>query len=512
MAEQLVGSSIAAPGFKGINTQDSSVTLESGFATIANNCVIDKFGRIGARKGWLAKNATSTDLGSNPIEAIGELIGNDGTSYIICAGNNKLFRLSGSTLTTLTYGGGGSAPTISANNWQMAPLNGVMYLYQGGYDPLVFDPAVSTTTFRRVSEKTGHLGTAEQNNCAISAFGRIWSGGNTTTKSVVQFSDLLAGHVLSTGTSGTLNVAEVWPNGADEITALAAHNGFLYIFGRRQILVYKDAYDPAAMTLSDTVSGIGCCARDSVTLTGTDVIFLSDSGVRSLSRTIQEKSAPFRDISANVRDDLVEDLNAETLANIKAVYSDANAFYLITFPTKGRTYCFDTRAVLPNGAARVTTWNLVPKAMFSNRAKEVLMGFTSYVGYYTGNLDRTATYRMAYYSNWFDLGQPNAIKILKKLGFTLIGGNQADVIIKYAFDFNPGYQTRNITMGSRSVAEYNIAEWGIAQWTAGVVFDNQRIHGSGSGTVFQFGLEVDINSFELSVQKMDVFCKLGRTI
>ena len=512
MAEQLVGSSIAAPGFKGINTQDSSVTLESGFATVAQNCVIDKFGRIGARKGWLAKNATSTDLGSNPIQAIGEVIDNSGNSYTICAGNNKLFRLSGSTLTTLTYGGGGSAPTITSNNWQMAPLNGVLYLYQGGYDPLVFDPAVSTTTFRRVSEKTGHLGTAEQNNVVISAFGRIWSGGNTTSKSLVQFSDLLAGHVLSTGTSGSLDLNEVWPNGADEITAMAAHNGFLYIFGRRQILVYAKADDPAAMTLHDTVSGIGCCARDSVALTGTDVIFLSDSGVRSLSRTIQEKSAPFRDISANVRDDLVEDLNAETLANIKSVYSDSNAFYLLTFPTKGRTYCFDTRAVLPNGAARVTTWNLVPKALYSNRSKELLMGFTSYVGYYTGNLDRTAQYRMAYYSNWFDLGQPNAIKILKKLGFTLIGGNQADVIIKYAFDFNPGYQTRNITMGSRSVAEYNVAEYGIAQWTAGVVFDNQRIQGSGSGTVFQFGLEVDINSFELSVQKMDVFCKLGRTI
>jgi hypothetical protein len=140
------------------------------------------------------------------------------------------------------------------------------------------------------------------------------------------------------------------------------------------------------------------------------------------------------------------------------------------------------------------------------------MGFTSYVGYYTGNLDRTATYRMAYYSNWFDLGQPQAIKILKKLGFTLIGGNQADVIVKYAFDYNLSYQTRNITMGSRSAAEYNIAEWGIAQWTAGVVFDNQRIQGSGSGTVFQFGIEVDINSFELSVQKMDVFAKIGRTI
>ena len=512
MAEQLIGSSIAAPGFKGMNTQDSSITLESGFATVADNCVIDKFGRIGARKGWLAKNTTSADLGNNPIQAIGEVIDNAGTSYIICAGNGKLFRLSGSTLITLSYGGGGSAPTITTNNWQMAPLNGVLYLYQAGYDPLVFDPAVSTTTFRRLSEKTGHLGTAEQNNVAISAFGRIWSAGNATTKSLIQFSDLLAGHVVSTGTSGTLNVAEVWPNGADEITALAAHNGFLYIFGRRQILVYANANDPAAMTLQDTITGIGCCARDSVVMTGTDVFFLSDSGVRSLARTVQEKSAPFRDISANVRDELVAFLNSENLSNIKATYSDSNAFYLITFPASNKTYCFDTRVVLPNGAARVTTWNLVPKALFSNRAKEVLMGFNAYLGYYTGNLDRTASYRMAYYSNWFDLGQANSIKILKKLGFTLIGGNQADVLVKYGFDYTPTYQTRNINMGSRSVAEYGTAEYGISEWTAGVVFDNQRIQGSGSGTVFQFGIEVDIVGFELSVQKMDVFCKLGRTI
>ncbi len=69
-------------------------------------------------------------------------------------------------------------------------------------------------------------------------------------------------------------------------------------------------------------------ARDSVVATGSDVIFLSDSGVRSLMRTIQEKSAPMRDISANVRDDLVLEISLETAADIKAVYSDKEAFYL----------------------------------------------------------------------------------------------------------------------------------------------------------------------------------------
>lgn len=99
MVAKLLTTSIAAPGFYGLNTQDSVVSLESGFATVATNCVIDKFGRIGARKGWSAAHAANTDLGSNAVKAIGELIAADGTSYTIAAGNNKLFRLNGGTLT-----------------------------------------------------------------------------------------------------------------------------------------------------------------------------------------------------------------------------------------------------------------------------------------------------------------------------------------------------------------------------------------------------------------------------
>ena len=262
MAEQLLTSSIAAPGFMGVNTQDSSVALESGYATVAANCVIDKFGRIGARKGWLPKHSSNADLSTANVKAIGELIAADGTNYVVAAGNNKLFKLMGSTLTVLTYGGGGVAPTISNDKWQMAPLNGVMYLYQEGHDPLVFDPTVSATTFRRVSEKTGYLGTVQQSNCVISAYGRTWSASTLTDKNTVQFSDLLAGHVLNTGSSGTLNVAQVWPAGADEIQGLAAHNNYLYIFGRRQILIYQGANDPTNMSLADTVSGIGWLYRD----------------------------------------------------------------------------------------------------------------------------------------------------------------------------------------------------------------------------------------------------------
>ena len=145
MAQQLQTFSVTAPGFYGLNTQDSSLDLASGFALVANNCVIDKYGRIGARKGWTPKHETLGALGTADVKMVAQLLTESGLQYTIAAGNNKLFKLVSGVLSELTYGGGGTAPTITDSNWQAATLNGCMYLFQGGHDPLVFDPAVSTT-------------------------------------------------------------------------------------------------------------------------------------------------------------------------------------------------------------------------------------------------------------------------------------------------------------------------------------------------------------------------------
>jgi hypothetical protein len=511
MSEQLLTTTIQAPGFMGLNLQDSSIGLDNGYATVADNCIIDKFGRIGSRKGWTPKHSTLGALAGN-VQAIGELIDNSGNSYIVAAGSNKVFKLSGSTLTELTYGGGGVAPTITTNYWQMAALNGCLYLYQSGHDPLVFDPSVSTTTYRRISEKSGYLGTVQNSNCVISAYGRTWSANTTTDKNTIQFSDLKAGHVLSTGTSGTLDVSQIWPNGADEIIALAAHNGFLIIFGRRQVLIYQGARDPSTMSLYDAISGVGCTSRDSVVVTGGDIIFLSDTGVRALMRTIQEKSAPMREISLNVTDDLVEDLASENLDNIKAVYSDKDAFYLLSLPVSNKVYCFDMRSVLQNGASRTTVWpSYSPKAFCYTRSKELLLGHNLFVGKYTGYLDNNSTYRVKYYTNYFDFGSPTALKILKKVNITFVGGNGADAVVKYGFDYGNTFYSRSINLGDVVPAEYGIAEYGLANYTSGVVFDNKSIQASGTGSVLQLGVETVVNGYSISIQKIDCYVKAGRT-
>ena len=513
MSQVLQTASISAPGFFGLNTQDSPLDLAAGFALVATNCIIDQYGRIGSRKGWSRVNSSSGNLGANNVGVIHELVQSDGTLTVLFAGNNKLFYLNGSNaVTELTYGGGGTAPTITDSNWSCASLNGITYFFQTGHDPLIFDPAVSTTTYRRVTEKTGYVGTVPLGNIVLAAFGRLWVANTATVKNTVYFSDLLAGHVWSTGTAGSLNVDRVWPSGSDEVQGIAAHNGFLIIFGKRQILVYANATTPSTMTLADTVGGIGCLARDSIQSTGKDVLFLSNSGVRSFARTIIEKSAPLGDLSKNVRSDLMSIVAGETLANIKSVYSESEAFYLLTLPSVNEVYCFDTRTQLQDGSFRITNWNSIqPTALLSRRNGDLLIGKNGYIGKYGTYQDHASTYRMQYFTNHADLGNANVTSLLKRLKVIVIGGTNQYVTMKWGFDFSANYLSANVLIPTQGVSEYGIAEYNVAEYSDGVALQILSAQATGSGKIVQTGYEANINGAPLSIQRIEIQSKDGKT-
>jgi hypothetical protein len=547
MSKQLSISSVSAPGFLGLNTQDPSLEISNGFAGIATNCVIDKFGRVGARQGYVKVNTSSGTLGANIVTVIHELIQADGTLTVLFFGNGRLYKLSTSVagltaeyniaeygsnaaviaeytagvanvgnLFELTYGGPGTAPVFTAGNWQAASLNGIAYFFQTGNDPIIYDPAVSTTTYRRVSEKSGYVGTVPSANVAISAFGRIWAANTQTDNATVFFSDLLSGHVWSTGTSGSLDVSRVWSNGSDEITGLAAHNGFLFIFGKRQILIYANATTPSTMTLSDTVSSLGCIARDSIQNTGKDVVFLSNSGLRSVLRTVQEKSSPLGDLSKNIRNDFQAVIASESLSEVTAVYSEKEGFYLLSCPSSDKVFCFDTKTVLEDGSYRVTTWDsLLPTSFCSRRNGDLLIGQEGFVTKYSGHQDDTSSYRMEYYTNNADIGKDGLTSIIKKIKLTVVGGSNQPVSVFWAYDFTASYQSETVAIPAQSVSEYGIAQYGanatpVAQYATGISLQELSAYGNGAGKIVQTGFEVDINGFPISFQKIEIQAKTGK--
>jgi len=540
MASQLLTQSIAAPGFYGLNTQESSITLSSGYALKAQNCVIDKYGRIGARRGWTPVNsAVNTDLGSgNPVGFIFEVVTGGGTD-VLSAGNNKLF-VGTTTMTTKTVrnttNSGNATYTITGNDWQGAALSygdvsdfqPHVYMAQANHPMLVYhelpvsgNPFNShdsgTFGYQRVGDAaalpSNHSTSTFMPSWVLSAYGRIWCGGISGDTQTVYFSDLLAGTDFQNGSAGYINLQEVLPNG-DPVVAAAAHNGYIIFFGKKNTAIYANPLDTGGLTLVEVLNNVGCIARDSVQSLGTDVIFLSDAGVRSLQRVIQEKSLPMRDISKNVRDELMSAVASETdLTKIKSIYFERDAIYLLTLPTTKFVYCFDTRAALPDGSMRVTIWDSIePKAFCVTQDRNLLIGKPGYIGKYFGYADNTSSYRLQYYTNYFDFDAATALKLLKKIGAVLIGGTNQSVAIKWGFDYSEGYQATTYTLDTAIVYEYGIGEYNIAEYSSGIVLDRFSINAGGQGTVMQLGLEADINGNPLSIQKLDVGIKKGKTL
>jgi hypothetical protein len=499
MAKPLQSIAIQAPGFYGLNTQDSPTSLPEQFALVADNCVIDQFGRIGARKGW----AYETTSGGDSIVSIGEFVKADGTTEIISSSATKIYKGT-TTLTDITP----ASHTVSDGLYDHATLNGIHYLFREGSDPIYYDG----TTCDEVSAHPDYSGTVPSGNIVQSGFGRLWVAKTDTNNTTVYWSDLLLGTKWDTGSSGSIDVSKVWPDGADEITALAVHNGILAIFGKRQVLLYTGAEDPATMKLADTIVGIGCIARDSVQVTGTDLIFLSDSGLRSLKRTVQEKSAPMTDISSNVRTELTTYILSES-ENIFSVYSPDEAFYLLHLPTTNITYCFDMRAPLQDGAHRVTQWDTIgPQALCRTRSGTLLLGKSLGIAKYDGFTDNGSAYQMSYFTNYIDFGAPSNLKLLKNLKITVIGGSATDVTLNWGYDYSYAYKKKRFTLSTQVIAEYNIAEYNIGEFNAGVLVNRPTVNASGGGQVVQLGVEAEISGSQVSIQRLTAQAIVGRTI
>ena len=516
MSQKLQPLTVAAPAFFGLNTEESPVGMSPNFASVADNCVIDSRGRIGARKGHSAISANgATELGtSRGIEGLFEFTSFAGATVVFSTGNNKIFHGT-STLAACDLPSG---YTISANNWKITSFNNDVYFFQTGHAPL--RSVAGSTTLVAIAG-------APSANEVLAAFGRLWAADVVGNKHTIYVSSLLNGTQWSGHTSFTIDVTKFWPAGYDEVVSLTEHNGFLIIFGKHSMLIYDGAQggdgvtsNPAdavtTINLKDTVEGVGCIERDSVQATGNDVLFLSNRGVMSLGRLIQEKSLPLRDVSKNVRTDLMAlvDFEAATGLPVKTVYSPDNAFYLLTLPSSNTIYCFDVRAPLEDGSFRATTWSGFMPLSFTNITSDgFYMGLSTGIVRYNTYLDIAATYIMSYFSQPLDFGQPSIVKFLKKFNLTVIGGQLASAVLNWGYDYTENFSKQSFTFAESTTAQYNVAEYNTtAAFSGGLDVNTPKVNTTGSGNVVTIGVTSVINNNPLSIQKIDILAKIGRLL
>ena len=505
MAQPLRSIDLVAPAFKGVNSEDSPIAQDTSFAEIADNAIIDRQGRLASRKGNNVLTTNKTALGTDHIHNIHEFYDSAGNETIFSTGNNKI--MSGTTtLTDVTPG----SYTITANDWKIVNFNDKAYFFQRGFDPLVHDNSNGLRTFTVANG--GATNATFKANEVLAAFGRLFIAGNASNDTIIYWSDLLDGNAFSGGSSGNIDVAKAWPDGADKIVALAAHNDLLVVFGEHSIIVYSGADSPASMAISDTISGVGCIDRKTVVSIGSDLLFLSDDGLRSLGRTIQEKSLPISDLSRNVKQDLIAKLASKT-SPASTVYSPENYFYLLCLPDSNLVYCFDLRGRLENGSFRVTKWPSVNfKSFARDRDGTVYIGTTDGIGKYDGFDDNNSSYIFRYSSPGLTFGDPSKIKILKKIRPTIIGGNNVDIVLSWTYDFSVQANTSRFRVGSTNPAFFGVSEYTQAEFSLGDLISRKSLNCTGNGTVITVGLQTEVNGASISLQEMNVLALIGKTL
>ena len=516
MAQPLQSINLVAPAFMGINSEDSPIAQDPSYAAVADNAIIDKRGRIAARQGitLLTNNGGEGTALDNTFLAKVHYYAKDGgeDECVLSAGNNKIFKGT-DTLEDITPSG----YTISADDWQIFTFNDKAYFYQRGHDPLVYDGS-SLKTFTDVNGEA----TPDILRChaAIGAYGRVWAASSNTERQTVYWSDLLIGNDFDGGSSGSINVGLYWPDGADEIVGLAAHNGFLIIFGKHSIITYGNAENvlgdaQSGITLDDAISGVGCFDRNSIQHTGSDLLFMSDNGLRALGRVIEEKSLPLSDLSGNVKTDLISYIERRQ-APVATVYSPENSFYLVTFLDEGATFCFDLKGKLENGAFRVTRWPSYAIKSFERAIDGTLyVGTTGGLSIYRGYSDNNQSYRFRYYSPSLTFDDASKLKMLKKIIPTIVGADTAEIFIKWGYDFTTSFSNATVKVGNAglNVGYLNESEFdSAAEFTGGVTTSRLRTNTTGSGSTVMIGIESNINGEALSIQEINVQALTGRIV
>jgi len=539
MAKELSYQPLPNLGINGLNTQDNPATLDPSYLTQADNIVLRESGRIAFRKGVKQKVAPSGT-------AIGSLVEHNDS------GTNKIFASYGTSIYTVDFTSPASAfPSSGADvkhtvgsstgDWQFVNFNARLHCFHTGVVPQRYDGSLGSGS-KWTAHATDPAGISTFDpSCAMGYYGRIWCGGISENKDTVFYSNLLDGDDWTGGSTGYINLKTVW--GTDEIVAIAPFYGKLVIFGKNNIVIYDSPDVVGSLALNEVIRGVGLVSRDSVQAIGDDLVFLSNTGLRSLARTTEKDKLPLTDLSLNIKDTLIRHIGQSS--SVKSTYVENEGIYIMTFTASNITYVFDFKHRTPNGAPRVTNWTFdndrEPASMAYTTLYGLLVGqkdggLAGYEGYYDIDLAGADTYTNSSYTadfttTWVNLGQSVAASLLKRLFMVLEGGSGATLGLKWYKDFSPSpSKTTSITLnpvttgtaflwgasnslyGATTVSHTHDAAVHPSSATYKPVYGLQeyRTPLTGSAKNLKIAISIESNGFDTSLQDLTLLHKQGK--
>lgn len=506
-------------GVNGLNTQSDPTSLDASWLAEADNIVLRESGRISFRKGL--KQLIPTISTGEPIGAIKEY---KDTGDIIAASGNKLYTVDFSNPNTSwsTF----HTTNASGSDWEIIDFNKRLYCVQQGAIPVEYN-AGTWTQLDQTAHYTAPSGVTTFNpSCGTGYYGRLWVGGVDEEKDVLYYSDTLDAHKWSSGAAGYIDLKTVW--GTDEIIAIEPFYGQLVIFGKHNIAIYQNPIDPNSMSLTEVIRGVGCTSRDSVQAVGDDLLFLSDTGLRSLSRTTELDKVPLTEFSINIKDTLIRHIAISN--NVKSCYIEDEGVYVMSFIDANITYVFDIKHKTPNGVPRVTMWDFdqdrKPSSMAFTDSRGFLAGQTVgsiaiYDGYYDedyvlGGTPISNSYTGSFKTIWLNLGSSAIASLLKSLKAVIEGGSGTIVGVQWYKDFSltpsptSSFELNPTTTGT--VARYGSSGslYGTSKYTPLYGLREYSINLTGSAKYLQLKLSAETKGYVASLQSLLLLYKQGK--
>lgn len=512
-SHQIVPLPVTSPGSLGLNLQQQNQVLPGQWAIEALNCVIDFGGRMAARG---SMGAASLANAAGSIKTIFEYRTATGSSLPIVAFDggisSSVTNPSGSSLV-------GTISSVASGYWKFWNFNGKCIGFQPGQKPIVMQN--QSGTFSNIVESAG---TAPTGGIGCAAFGRVW--GIDADGQTLKFSGLLDETLWNGGDSGSINLAKVWTNGTDQATTVVAFNGCIVVFGTRHILFYGSSspspigLDVTTIQLVDTIEGTGCISQLTAAPVGeTDMIFVSPIGIQSIQRLLIQKSRPTTLLSKYCRDAIIQQLLAETPANVTGFYSPTNGFYALILPTSGYVWVADMRHIYTDQdgdtVSRMTRWNTTTLCgvEFYNRTTYFTASWNNkQVAQYTASGgDNGSGIQVAFQTPFLDFGPDVAAryKALKRVGALVSVGATIPINYTWYADFNPTGSSASVNSRAQGIAEWGTAQWGIDDWSGGGV--SQLLNSMANGTAQYFSMRLTASvTTTFAIQQINMLVKLLR--
>lgn len=520
MASPLRPVRLRSPGTRGLITDQESETQNHQWATELRNAIVNSSNRIAARNGW--SMLTTSGNHSDDTETIFEFVEDEDTTYIVSAADDAIY--SGTvTLTDRSNLGSALFTTPTAADWQFVTLNGMCFGFQQDHEPIIWEPsstnlASQSNDFEDLHEATGYVGTAPNGNAAVSTHGRIF--GFADGGQVIKWCALLSPNDWSGAGAGSVDLRNIWPNGSDIGVALVEWNDFLVVFGQRSVLIFSGLDDPnTEFALAggssdtsdgqrDTLTGDGLVARDAVVSVGTELIYLSRSGLRSLSRALVGQNLPLTTIAPQIQLQLKTDVDAalNASASIKMVYH--RPLSAIIAKIGSAYWYFDVR---DTSLVRASKWDGIGWLGAASVGGTLYLGQNDGIASYTGYTDGGAPYFWEFRSPWVPLTGELSRTFIAKSAQGFYESDLAQTItLDWSFDYTSERFTQNATLDIGNASEWNDAEFGIGEWGTSGTLIRQDYEASGDGSLMQFGIRTTINGGNFAVQEVDFFGKFGR--